>query len=92
MNIREWRASKPHVLSAQKLLELQAMADLLDMLEESQPHKLMTVPMGNQYTDSRMLGMVEGYNLCLTNIRTAAKAMERIREPKADYPDPNKDN
>jgi hypothetical protein len=70
MRLTQWQTSKSLVKAAMKLREDATFTLLLEMLEEESPLNLPLASQGPTADDrSYRLGMIEGYNKALVNMR-----------------------
>ena len=72
MRLSQWQSTKGFVKAAQALQKNDTFVQLVEMLEAESPLNLPLAPQGPTADDrSYRLGLLEGYNLCLKNIRAS---------------------
>lgn len=82
MRLTEWQQKKSLVKAAQTLQNDEVFTLLMGMLEEESPLNLPLPSQGVQSDDrSYRLGLIEGYNQCLKNIRATWAGPPNLPKP-----------
>lgn len=82
MRLTEWQKTKTLVKAAQGLQKDEVFTILLGMLEEESPLNLPLASQGPSGDDrSYRLGLIEGYNQCLKNIRATWAGPAKFPQP-----------
>lgn len=87
MRLTEWQQKKSLVKAAQNLQNDEVFTILMGMLEEESPLSLPLPSTGVAADDrSYRLGLIEGYNQCLKNIRATWAGPTKLPQPlKSTY-------
>lgn len=91
MRLSVWLKDKSLLKAAQKLAENRTFQEMVRVLEEESPLRNPLPPQGPSPSDhSLRLGLIEGYNQCLTTLRQLwTPPVEAPPVLEATYEDPN---
>lgn len=83
MNLKQFRANTQLVGKAATILANPDVQLLIKTLEDSAPRFWANIPMGAvpAHDHSRMLGTMEGYDICLQNLRSLAVLPVPVESP-----------
>lgn len=93
MLLIEWVKNKSLVKAAKQLTDSDTFRRMREVLEDESPLRTPLSPTGPTANDhSRRLGMIEGYQLCLSNLKMLAITPPPVpKEIEATYENPDKE-
>lgn len=92
MRLSEFRKDQTLVNQAARILGMEMVKRMLDVLKEDAPHNYETMAPGIPETDRVLyLGKIYGYNMCLANLQALGLLAEEFQMPEARFEDPMKE-
>ncbi len=91
MTIAEWRSSKDRVKIARRVLDDASFAEILKVLHDNSPLWMEKLGYGAAISDgdrNRFLGRIEGYQVCLANLKAMGEWTPATKEPRVSYAPP----